>query len=214
MRMEELNDNNFIKQTDTVERHLLELVRNYFKDGDGAADQRTQEYIIQKAVQRMKEELDIDNAGVVSINGQTGDIEINCETLGAEPLIEDKKTAFNKDFGTEHDTVCMGNDPRLSDRRIPKAHAHTIDEINGLSAEISRLSNMIDMLGNSGHSHDNRTALDKITYTGNSREINLDALEDICNAADAEIQKADAKIEYYTSKLDLLIQKAESLGIH
>lgn len=40
-----------------------------------------------------------------------------------EPVIPVKKTAFNKDFGTAADTVCEGNDSRLSDARTPKAHA-------------------------------------------------------------------------------------------
>lgn len=42
-----------------------------------------------------------------------------------EPVIPVKKTAFNKDFGTAADTVCEGNDSRLSDTRTPKAHAST-----------------------------------------------------------------------------------------
>lgn len=42
-----------------------------------------------------------------------------------ELVIPVKKTAFNKDFGTAADTVCEGNDSRLSDTRIPKAHAST-----------------------------------------------------------------------------------------
>ena len=42
-----------------------------------------------------------------------------------EPVIPTKGTAFNKDFGTAADTVCEGNDSRLSDTRTPKAHAST-----------------------------------------------------------------------------------------
>lgn len=34
-----------------------------------------------------------------------------------------KNTAFNKDFGTGLNTVCQGNDARLSDARTPTAHA-------------------------------------------------------------------------------------------
>ncbi len=40
-----------------------------------------------------------------------------------EPVIPTKGTAFNKNFGTITDTVCEGNDSRLSDTRTPKAHA-------------------------------------------------------------------------------------------
>ena len=40
-----------------------------------------------------------------------------------EPKITPKRTAFNKDFGTAEDTVCEGNDSRLSDARTPLAHS-------------------------------------------------------------------------------------------
>ena len=40
-----------------------------------------------------------------------------------------KNNAFNKSFGAVADTVCQGNDSRLSDARTPLAHAHTFDSI-------------------------------------------------------------------------------------
>lgn len=40
-----------------------------------------------------------------------------------EPKITSKGTAFNKDFGTTAGTVTEGDDPRLSDARIPKGSA-------------------------------------------------------------------------------------------
>lgn len=42
---------------------------------------------------------------------------------GYEPKIQTKGTAFNKDFGTTAGTVTEGNDPRLSDARVPKGNA-------------------------------------------------------------------------------------------
>lgn len=42
---------------------------------------------------------------------------------GKEPAFT-KNTAFNKNFGTTADTVCQGNDARLSDARTPTAHTH------------------------------------------------------------------------------------------
>ena len=36
----------------------------------------------------------------------------------------EKNTAFNKNFGNEDDTVCEGNDVRLSDARTPLSHTH------------------------------------------------------------------------------------------
>jgi hypothetical protein len=204
MRMEELQDNQFIKKTDTVEKYLLDLVKRYF-ESNSEVNPNTQEYIIQKAVSRMKSELDIDNAGVVSINGQTGDITINCESLGAEPFIGDKKTAFNCDFGTTKGTVCEGNDPRLSDKRVPTKHSHSIDEINGLQGQLSSLQNLIQTLNGTSHSHNNKQVLDKIFYSGKNEVINLDVLDVISKQVDDKIAEVDNLISTYKTALDTLV---------
>jgi hypothetical protein len=154
----------------------------------------------------MKEELDIDNAGVVSINGQTGDITITCETLGAEPLIKNKNTAFNCDFGTEKGTVCEGNDPRLKDKRTPKPHTHSITDINGLQGQISSLENLVQTLNGISHKHDNKTVLDKLSYSGNNEIINLDVLEAVSRQVDNKIAEVDKLITDYTAALDALVE--------
>ena len=41
-----------------------------------------------------------------------------------------KNSAFNKNFGSAEGTVCEGNDARLSDTRVPKAHTHKKSEIS------------------------------------------------------------------------------------
>lgn len=51
---------------------------------------------------------------------------------GKEPVIT-KGTAFNKDFGTNADDVCEGNDSRLSDARTPTAHALDGAEHTGIT---------------------------------------------------------------------------------
>ena len=48
MRIEELVNNNFIKETDSVERYLLNIIKQYFKNNNIENDSR--EYIIRKAV--------------------------------------------------------------------------------------------------------------------------------------------------------------------
>ncbi|RLA03117.1 MAG: hypothetical protein DRQ47_05720, partial [Gammaproteobacteria bacterium] len=57
-----------------------------------------------------------------------GDIEAQTDLIEKfatkEPLINTKLTAFNKDFGVIADTVCEGDDSRLSDSRDPTAHNH------------------------------------------------------------------------------------------
>lgn len=45
-----------------------------------------------------------------------------------EPAFE-KKTAFNKNFGNTAGTVCQGDDPRLTDARMPINHTHTQSQI-------------------------------------------------------------------------------------
>lgn len=208
MRMEELQDNQFIKKTDTVEKYLLDLVKRYF-ESNSEVNPNTQEYIVQKAVARMKEELDIDNAGVVSINGQTGDVTIDCASLGAEPFIGDKKTAFNCDFGTEKGTVCEGNDPRLNDKRVPTKHTHSMDEINGLQGQIASLENLIQKLNGTGHNHDNKQVLDKISYSGKNTVINLDVLDTVSKQVDDKIAEIDVLISTYKTALDALVTQTE-----
>ena len=41
-----------------------------------------------------------------------------------------KNSAFNKNFGSAEETVCEGNDARLSDTRVPKAHTHKVSDIS------------------------------------------------------------------------------------
>ena len=50
--------------------------------------------------------------------------ELTPAVIGAEPAFV-KNSAFNKNFGAAVDTVCQGNDSRLSDARAPTAHAAT-----------------------------------------------------------------------------------------
>lgn len=208
MRMEELQNNQFVKGIDTVEKYLLDLVKYYFAN-NSEVNPNTQEYIIQKAVERMKEELDIDNAGVVSINGMTGDVEITCESLGAEPFIKDKKTAFNCDFGNIKGTVCEGNDPRLSDKRVPTVHSHSMTDINGLQGQIASLQNLLQTLNGTGHNHNNKDILDKISYSGKSTIINLDVLDAVSKQVDDKIAEVDTLISTYKDALNALVTRTE-----
>ena len=47
-----------------------------------------------------------------------------------------KNSAFNKNFGTAKETVCEGNDSRLTDARTPKAHTHKKSEISDFPASM------------------------------------------------------------------------------
>ena len=48
-----------------------------------------------------------------------------------------KRTAFNKNFGTTSGTVTQGNDARLSDTRVPKAHTHPISDVVNLQTTLN-----------------------------------------------------------------------------
>lgn len=207
MRIQELIDNNFIKETDNVERYLLDIIKQYFNSNN--IDDDSTEYIIQKAVQRMKTELNIDNAGVVSVNGKTGNVNITLESLGGEPLILPKLSAFNVNFGDKENTACMGNDPRLNDNRHPLPHTHDISEINGLSGELSTIKNNMNLLGNETHKHDNLKILNMITYTGNNSEINLNLLDNAEGNINAEITKIDDIITKVQTDLEELMNQTK-----
>ena len=60
--------------------------------------------------------------GNIALISEDGNIKDSGKKISDfEPVIPTKGTAFNKDFGTAADTVCEGNDSRLSDTRTPKS---------------------------------------------------------------------------------------------
>lgn len=181
MRMEELTDNKYIKSTDAVERYLLNLVQEYFKNTN-VASTTSREYIIKKAVERMREEISFDSIGVLSITlpdgeTRTGAVNISLEDLNGEPFISPKLSAFNVNFGNEANTACEGNDPRLSDARKPLSHVHEITDINGLEGILSSLTGKAEKTGALLHNHTNLDVLDILIYTGGKEVIDLTELE-------------------------------------
>lgn len=194
MRMEELSNSKYIKSTDTVERYLLNLVQEYFKTVN-IASTTSREYVIKRAVERMKEEITFDSIGVLSItlpDGEmrTGAVTITLEDLNGEPLISPKLTAFNVDFGTEAKTACEGNDPRLSDARKPLEHEHEISDIVGLEGILSTLTGKIERVDGFLHNHANGNILNMLVYTGDKSVIDLTLLDTL----EGKIQKIVDKI--------------------
>ena len=93
---------------------------------------------------------------------------LQTELNSKEPAILTKNTAFNKNYGSTSDTVCQGNDSRLSDARTPLAHTHTISNITGLQttlegkastthshviSDIVNLQTVLDSKASTSHSH-------------------------------------------------------------
>ena len=205
MRMEELADSMYIKQTDAVEKYLLNLVQEYFKNS-GLASSTSREYIIKRAVERMKEEMEFDQLGVLSITlpdgiKRTGAVTITLEDLLGEPAIVPKRSAFNVNFGTEQNTACEGNDPRLSDKRDPLEHKHEISEINGLEGILSTITGKIERVNGFLHEHKNKSVLDILVYTGNKSVIDLADLENIEEKIKKIVQDIENDITEYRNDI-------------
>ena len=101
MRMEELSESRYVKNTDSVEKYLLNVVKEYFKNNSNVASTTSREYIIKKAVKRMKEEITFEGIGVLSValpddvTPRTGAVVITLQDLHGEPEITTKYSAFN-----------------------------------------------------------------------------------------------------------------------
>lgn len=214
MRMEELSDNNYTKSTDAVERYLLNLVQEYFKNTN-VASTTSREYIIKKAVERMREEISFDSIGVLSITlpsgeTRTGAVNISLEDLNGEPFISPKLSAFNVNFGEEANTACEGNDPRLSDARKPLSHEHDITDINGLEGILSSLTGKAEKTGALIHSHNNLNVLDILIYTGDKEEIDLTELETLEDKVKSLCDEIKNEIIQYKTEVDEKISEIDS----
>ena len=226
MRMEELSDSRYIKSTDQVERYLLGLVEEYCKNSN-VSSPSSREYIIKRAVQRMKEEISFEGMGVLSITlpdgePRTGAVNITLEDLNGEPLISPKLSAFNVPFGNEQNTACEGNDPRLSDARKPLKHQHEIKDIIGLEGQLSTLEGLLNRTGQFEHEHANKNILDMLVYTGDKTVIDLTLLDtmkdDIQKLVDkireeiiAHKQEINNKITEVNTKITEVKQEIENL---
>ena len=206
MRMEELSDNRYEKSTDSVEKYLLNIVQEYFKKNN-IASASSREYIIKKAVDRMKEEMNFEEIGVLSITlpdgiKRTGAVNISLEELGGEPIIPNKLSAFNVSFGDKQNTACEGNDPRLSDKRNPLPHEHQISDVAGLEGILSTLTGKVERVDGFVHEHSNQSVLDLITYTGNKSKIDLDNLDTIENEIKLIIKEIQDDISKYKTEIN------------
>lgn len=214
MRMEELSNSQYIKSTDTVERYLLGLVEQYFKHSSIAAT-TSREYIIKKAVERMQEELSFESIGVLSITlpdgvMRTGAVSISLEELGGEPTISPKRSAFNVPFGTEKNTACEGDDPRLSDKRMPLYHTHEIVDIAGLEGILSTIQGKLDRLNSFNHEHSNMGVLNKLVYTGSNTTIDLALLETLDAKVMMLVEGIQQDIINYTNTVNTTISSIDS----
>lgn len=227
MRIEELSEQRALKSPDSVEKYLLSLIEDYFSKTDYTAP-ASREYVINQAVKRLKEEVDFETLGVLSIKlpddeePRTGAINISLEELGGEPIILDKKTAFNVPFGDTKNTACEGNDPRLSDARTPLPHTHRISDIQGINGIISSLDGKLQRIEEFKHEHTNKSVLDMLIYTGDKEYIDLEILdhldddiklliEDVINEIIGYKTEATQKVDAINTKIQDIKDRIETL---
>lgn len=173
MMMQEQNNNTFTKERSDVERYLLRIIQRYF-DTENNYSKASIESIIVESLTRFKRFCK--NKGkkfLFSFNKQTGHIVIDIGSFGGEHAFA-KNTAFNTDFGDQIDTICEGDDPRLSDARPTTEHEHECIDITGLDEALKQID-----IPNYVHNHKNQSLLSILDYTGTALEIDLVVLEHI-----------------------------------
>lgn len=170
MNIVEHNDAQFTKEKDDLERYLMRIIQRYF-DIEQQHSLETTEAIVVESLTRLKRTLLRECKFIFNLNGEAGNVTLTIQKLGGEPAFE-KNTAFNKDFGKETDTICEGNDRRLSNKRKPLPHVHEIADVEGLKELLEQLviSPVKDV-------HANQNVLDMLTYSGKRTEIDLIELE-------------------------------------
>lgn len=209
MNLKEQKDNYFIKETDKIEKYLLRIIQRYF-DIENNFTQESIEAIINESLTRFKQMLTLEKGFIFSLNQQTGNITLTIRDFNGEQAF-DKNTAFNKDFGTDTDTICEGNDERLYDNRKPLEHIHKIADINELQEAFKDINITTGL-----HNHNNKTILDILEYTGTQTQIDLIVIEFLQKSIDnyytnLEAYKRELNVSYTKNfeNLNLYIPQLE-----
>lgn len=171
MNVTEYNNGQYIKELNEIERYLMRIIQRYF-DIEYNNTKESIEAIIEESLARLKQDL-LDNTNYIfNFNQEVGNVVLTIQKFGGEPSFE-KNTAFNKDFGNTADTVCEGNDSRLSDKRIPLDHIHDMEAIHGLRDRLESL------VVSPQDVHKNKNILNMIRYAGTMAEIDLVMIEHV-----------------------------------
>ncbi len=175
MEFKENKNNYYTKELNELDRYLLRTIKRYF-DLEEINNAASINAIITEAIARYKSSINYENAGVDTLNNKFGIVNINITDLNGEKLFE-KLSAFNKDFGTDEDNICIGNDERLSNKRIPTEHHHKILDIVQLRDILDEIKKELGKYGY--HLHVNIAILNKLKYTGVKTQIDLQELESL-----------------------------------
>lgn len=193
MNMIEHNDSQITKERNEIEQYLMRIIQRYF-DIERQYSRESTEAIIVESLTRFKQSLLKECDSIFNLNGEAGNITLTIQKLEGEPAFE-KRTAFNKDFGTEADTICEGNDKRLSNKRKPLPHVHEIADVEGLKELLDELvvSHLNDV-------HNNQSVLDMIRYSGKRAEIDL-----------IELEFLETAVNRYYENLEYLEREVQSI---
>ena len=189
MEFKEKKDNYYTKELNELDRYLLRIIKRYF-DLEEINNASSINAIITEAISRYKASIIYQKSGVDTLNNKFGIVNINITDLNGEKAFE-KLTAFNKNFGTEQNTICMGNDERLSDKRNPTEHHHRILDVVNIRKTLDELKKELGKYGY--HLHANMTILNKLKYTGTKTQIDLVKLESLGSIIDVLINSLEIK---------------------
>lgn len=173
MSIQEHEDNRFIKENDEIEKYLLRIIHRYF-DIENTFTNESIEAIIAESLTRFKQMAIKEKGFIFSLNNKTGNIALTIQDFGGQRAFT-KRTAFNKDFGDQPETICEGNDERLSDEREPLEHFHAVLNIDELKETLENIC----ISESASHAHKNKNVLDMIKYTGTQAQIDLIILEQL-----------------------------------
>lgn len=189
MEFKEKKDNYYTKELNELDRYLLRIIKRYF-DLEEINNASSINAIITEAISRYKASIIYQKSGVDTLNNKFGIVNINITDLNGEKAFE-KLTAFNKNFGTEQNTICMGNDERLSNKRNPIEHHHRILDVVNLRKTLDELKKELGKYGY--HLHTNMAILNKLKYTGTKTQIDLVKLESLGSIIDVLINSLEIK---------------------
>ena len=163
----EKRNNFYEKKPDLVDLYLMRIIERFFSV-EKINSIATRNAIITEAMARYKETICYEDKGVRSFNGKEGILWFTLHSLKVESMFT-KKTAFNKDFGKESDTICAGNDSRLKNKRAPLQHSHKLKDVPDFAEQIKNMNQEVARYGH--HLHLNTHIINNITYSGNKIDL-------------------------------------------
>ena len=175
MGIKENKENYYTKELNNIDRYLLRIIKRYF-DLEEINSVSSINSIVAEAISRYKSSITYKKSEVDTVNNKFGIVNVNIIDLKGEKKFE-KFTAFNKNFGTEQNTICEGNDKRLSDKREPLNHHHKILNVSELKSTLDEFRKELTKYGY--HVHANLSILNKLKYTGTNTQIDLTELESL-----------------------------------